>query len=425
MSDTLAALQGFAGSPLVLRQVPIMHGETVSGYVDVVSERAYRYRKGQPSELIQIPSEVQDDEQDALNKLVEVLADRDDALLEKVLEDVKPTTAEIYNDLRKDLAAGAVIEVLVGSAENAGGVRRLWKALRHDTPMPRETASRKGVAEDGLPLAQVFKTVHAGHTGKLSFARIWRGNIKDGVEDERTASWFYSGGGSQRAITLGIAVVFLGSAVILASGIGNEFMPPLNEGDIMFMPIADASISLAQNIDYAKRQDKVLESFPEVAYVAAKIARAETSTDPAGLNMTETIVHLKPRDQWRPGMTLKVRYRSPKGDHSWAPIWMFTGQQISPGPGGNAYAGFGGPNTLYRASKAALNAVVKAISLELASRGVTAIALHPGWVKTDMGGAGADIDAGTSVAGMRAVIERAESRVSGHFFDYTGKELPW
>ena len=81
-------------------------------------------------------------------------------------------------------------------------------------------------------------------------------------------------------------------------------MPPLNEGDIMFMPIADASISLAQNTEYAKRQDKVLESFPEVAYVAAKIARAETSTDPAGLNMTETIVHLKPRDQWRPGMTL-------------------------------------------------------------------------------------------------------------------------
>ena len=144
MRDTLAALQGYAGSPLVLRQVPIIDGETVSGYVDVVSERAYRYRKGQPSELMQIPSALQDDEQDALNKLVEVLADRDDVLLEKVLEDVKPTTAEIYNDLRKDLAAGAVIEVLLGSAENAGGVRRLWKALRHDTPMPRETARAQG-----------------------------------------------------------------------------------------------------------------------------------------------------------------------------------------------------------------------------------------------------------------------------------------
>jgi elongation factor G len=181
VSDTLAALQGFARSPLVLRQVPIMDGEAVSGYVDVVSERAYRYRKGQPSELMQIPSEMQDDEQEALNKLVEVLADRDDALLEKVLEDVKPTTKEIYNDLRKDLAAGAVIEVMLGSAENAGGVRRLWKALRHETPTPQETAARKAVAPDGPPLAQVFKTVHAGHTGKLSYARIWRGTIKDGV----------------------------------------------------------------------------------------------------------------------------------------------------------------------------------------------------------------------------------------------------
>ena len=179
--DTLAALQAYSRSPLVLRQLPILDGEAVSGYVDVVSERAYRYRKGQPSELIQVPSEAQDDGQDALNKLVEVLADRDDALLEKVLEDVKPTTAEIYNDLRKDLAEGAVVEVLLGSAENAGGIRRLWKALRHDTPMAAETAARKGIEPDGPPLAQIFKTVYAGHTGKLSYARIWRGSIKDGV----------------------------------------------------------------------------------------------------------------------------------------------------------------------------------------------------------------------------------------------------
>jgi elongation factor G len=182
VADTLAALQGYASSPLVLRQVPIIDGgSTVSGYVDVVSERAYRYRRGQASELIQVPSEMQDSEQEALNKLVEVLADHDDALLEKVLEDVKPTTAEIYADLRKDLAAGSVIAVLLGSADSAGGVRRLWKALRHDTPMPRETAERKSIATDGTPLAQVFKTLHAGHTGKLSYARIWRGSIKDGA----------------------------------------------------------------------------------------------------------------------------------------------------------------------------------------------------------------------------------------------------
>src|SRR6185312_10521814 len=181
ISDTLAALQGYARSPLVLRQVPIVDGQSVSGYVDVVSERAYRYRKGQPSELMQIPAELQDEERDALGKLLETLADHDGALLEKVLEDIKPTAAEIYNDLKKDLAAGAVIEVLLGSADNANGVRRLWKALRHDTPLAQDTAARKGIAADGPPLAQVLKTVHAGHTGKLSYARIWRGTIKDGA----------------------------------------------------------------------------------------------------------------------------------------------------------------------------------------------------------------------------------------------------
>ncbi len=82
-------------------------------------------------------------------------------------------------------------------------------------------------------------------------------------------------------------------------------------------------------------------------------------------------------------------------------------------------------SALYRASKAALNAVVKAVALELGPRGVVAFALHPGWVRTDMGGAGADIEAETSVAGMRSVIERAAARQSGGFFDYTGKEVPW
>ena len=83
----------------------------------------------------------------------------------------------------------------------------------------------------------------------------------------------------------------------LARGIGSEFMPPLNEGDLMFMPIADPSISLEENTqNRRRRRTRRCMSFPEVAYAVAKVARADTSTDPAPLNMTETIVHLKPRD---------------------------------------------------------------------------------------------------------------------------------
>src|SRR5713101_6985721 len=106
-----------------------------------------------------------------------------------------------------------------------------------------------------------------------------------------------------RVITLGIAVVTVAGALALVPRIGKEFMPPLNEGDLMFMPVTDPSISLPQAIDVVKKQNAAIEKFPEVASVVAKIARADTSTDPAPVNMTETIVSLKPEATWRPGMT--------------------------------------------------------------------------------------------------------------------------
>jgi len=108
---------------------------------------------------------------------------------------------------------------------------------------------------------------------------------------------------SHRGSTVFAAALLFAGALFVARGIGSEFMPPLNEGDLMFMPIADPSISLEENTQLAKRQNAILMSFPEVAYAVAKVARADTSTDPAPLNMTETIVHLNPRDQWRTGMT--------------------------------------------------------------------------------------------------------------------------
>ncbi|MFL6279498.1 MAG: efflux RND transporter permease subunit, partial [Vicinamibacterales bacterium] len=109
---------------------------------------------------------------------------------------------------------------------------------------------------------------------------------------------------AHRGLTVSVAGLLFVGAIAIGRGIGSEFMPPLNEGDLMFMPIADPSISLAENTKIAARQDEILARFPEVEYAVAKVARADTSTDPAPLNMTETIVHLKPRDQWRPGMTL-------------------------------------------------------------------------------------------------------------------------
>lgn len=79
----------------------------------------------------------------------------------------------------------------------------------------------------------------------------------------------------------------------------------------------------------------------------------------------------------------------------------------------------------YRSSKAALNAVVKTLALDLQGKGIICAAVHPGWVRTDMGGAGAPIDAATSVTALRALVERLEPHHNGRFINYDGQELRW
>ncbi len=179
--DVLAALQSLSQRPLVLRQVPLRGGDAeVTGYVDLVSERAYRYRPGQASDLIPLPEDFWEREADTRTSLVEKLADFDDALLEQLLEDVQPSKEEIYRHLTQDFQKNLIVPVFVGAAAQDHGVRRLWKALRHETPEPAETAARLGIAPDGEPLAQVFKTYHLPHTGKLSLVRVWRGQVAEG-----------------------------------------------------------------------------------------------------------------------------------------------------------------------------------------------------------------------------------------------------
>ena len=179
--DVLAALQSYSERPLVLRQVPLRDGDTgVTGYVDLVSERAYRYKPGQASDLIQVPTGFWDAEADSRTSLVEKLADFDDELLEKLLEDVQPSKEEIYQHLKKEVGSAQIVPVLVGSGLQDFGVRRLWKALRHDTPGPQAAAERLGIAPAGEPMAQVIKTYHLPHTGKLSLSRVWRGQIAEG-----------------------------------------------------------------------------------------------------------------------------------------------------------------------------------------------------------------------------------------------------
>lgn len=220
--EILSALQGVSQRPLVLRQVPIREGEAVTGYVDLISERAYRYKPGEASDLVSMPDSVVEREQEARQELLEAVADYDDALLEQLLEDKVPPKEEIYQYLQKEIEQDLIVPVLIGAAEKDHGVRRLLKALRHDTPDVAATATRLGIEGEGETVAQVFKTFHPPHTGKISLARLWHGSLKEGatLNGERIGNLMRLHGGQTSKISGAEAgdVVAIGRAEFLHTG---------------------------------------------------------------------------------------------------------------------------------------------------------------------------------------------------------------
>ncbi|MBZ0234243.1 MAG: CusA/CzcA family heavy metal efflux RND transporter [Deltaproteobacteria bacterium] len=107
----------------------------------------------------------------------------------------------------------------------------------------------------------------------------------------------------QRWLVVGAAVVIMAFTVPAFLRLGNEFMPPLHEGAILYMPTAPPGMSDAEASRVLQQMDRELRAFPEVARVFGKMGRAETATDPAPIGMAETVVVLKPRAEWRKGMT--------------------------------------------------------------------------------------------------------------------------
>ena len=179
VEDLLAALQPLSTTPLVARQIPIWKEDHVSGFIDLALERAFVYRTGKESEQVDIPEDLIGEEADARFHMLEQMADFDDELMEQLLSDVTPSRDAIFADLVKEIRDGQITPVFFGSAQQSFGVRRLLKALRHDTPGPEVAAARIGA--EG-PSAYVMKTSHAGQAGKLAYARVFGGALADGAE---------------------------------------------------------------------------------------------------------------------------------------------------------------------------------------------------------------------------------------------------
>jgi elongation factor G len=183
--DTLKLLQPASPKPLLLRQIALRKDGIVIGSIDLALERAYIYREHAESEIQPIPDDDKAREIEARFSMLEKLADHDDELMEQLLEDIEPPRDAVFDDLAADLRDGSLTPVLIGSAERGNGVLRLLKAIRHDAPDVTATRERLGVDGSGTA-AQIVKSLHTSHGGKLSIARILSGSIKDG--EELTAS---------------------------------------------------------------------------------------------------------------------------------------------------------------------------------------------------------------------------------------------
>ena len=104
--------------------------------------------------------------------------------------------------------------------------------------------------------------------------------------------------------TLAAALAVLVATAWPLGKLGSEFMPPLNEGDLLYMPTTDPGVSITKARELLQQTDKIIKRFPEVEHVFGKVGRAETATDPAPLSMIETTITLKPESAWREGMTM-------------------------------------------------------------------------------------------------------------------------
>ena len=179
---TLEMLQPASSVPLVLRHIPIWQSGVVTGFIDLALERAFLYREHAASEVIDMADEDRAREAEARFTMLETLADYDDSLMEQLLEDIQPDRDSVFTDLVAEMRDGLICPVLIGAADKGYGVGRLLKAIRHESPGIAETRIRLGLPEGDEAVAQVLKTLHTTHGGKMSVARVLTRSIAEGAE---------------------------------------------------------------------------------------------------------------------------------------------------------------------------------------------------------------------------------------------------
>ncbi len=177
--DMVAALQAYTGHTVVLRQIPIREGGQVVGAIDLISERAWRYRDGQTSQLVELPKSETEREHEARAELLEQMSDYDDALLEELIEDHEPATGALFEIARRETQHRDVIPTFLGSASQRHGILRLMKALRHEAPDVAALKARLGVKD---ARAVGFHAQIRKHLGKCAMLRALEPGVKVGAQ---------------------------------------------------------------------------------------------------------------------------------------------------------------------------------------------------------------------------------------------------
>jgi Cu(I)/Ag(I) efflux system membrane protein CusA/SilA len=250
-------------------------------------------------------------------------------------------TANIMSLVGIAVAIGAMVDASIIMVENVHKKLEAWEGAGR--PGPRAAVIVAGLQEVGrsiffallvitvsfLPIftltgteGRLFRPLAFTKTYSMGFAALLavtltpalallfiRGRIKPERENPvnralvtgyaRVVSWAVR----RRRLVFAGAALLLATAIPVFLSLGGEFMPPLNEGSLLYMPTAPPGIADAQAGAVLQSMDRRLKQFPEVETVFGKIGRAQTATDPAPLSMVETVISLKPESEWRPGMT--------------------------------------------------------------------------------------------------------------------------
>jgi len=176
--DIVSALQAYTSHAIVLRQIPIREGGQVVGAVDLISERAWRYREGLPSVLVEMPKAESDREQEARAALLEHMSEYDDKLLEELIEDHEPAKGALFEIARRETRESVILPCFLGAASHMNGVTRLMKALRHEAPGIEALRDRLNA---GQGLAVAFHAQNRKHLGKCTFIRALGVGVTQGA----------------------------------------------------------------------------------------------------------------------------------------------------------------------------------------------------------------------------------------------------